>query len=92
MSQATESDLTALVAEMKVLRADFAKIGEILKDTARHTSGDAAGKIRESAEKGWNEAKNTTQTVLKEMEERPVTSALAIFAVGLLFGLLFARR
>ena len=42
MSNATEADIQALIAELKVLRADFAKITEIVKETARHGSEEAA--------------------------------------------------
>ena len=53
MSQATDADIQALIAELKILRADFAKITEIVKETARHRSEEAAEQIRETAERGW---------------------------------------
>jgi ElaB/YqjD/DUF883 family membrane-anchored ribosome-binding protein len=92
MSNATEADIQALIAELKVLRADFAKITEIVKDTARHGSEEAAERIRESAERGWDEARTRAAGLMEEMEERPVQSALVIFGVGVLLGLLVGRR
>jgi len=92
MSDGTEANIQALQAELKVLRADFARIAELLKDTARHGSADAADRIRETAERGWSEAQKTAQTLIKEMEERPVGSALTIFGIGVLLGMLLARR
>jgi ElaB/YqjD/DUF883 family membrane-anchored ribosome-binding protein len=92
MSQTTEADIQALIAEMKNLRSDFTKIGEILKDTAKHGSAEAADAIRERAERHWGTAKDTAETVFREMEERPMQSALAIFGVGVLLGLLVGRR
>ena len=92
MSQTTEADIEALVAEMKTLRSDFSRIGEILKDAARHGSADAADKIREHAERGWTSARTSAQTLIDEMEERPVHTALAVFVVGLLLGLMVGRR
>lgn len=92
MSQTTETDIEALKAEMKKLRDDFAKIAELLKATARHGSADAADMIRDKAERHWNDAKNTAQNVFREMEERPVQSALSIFGIGVLLGLLVGRR
>jgi ElaB/YqjD/DUF883 family membrane-anchored ribosome-binding protein len=92
MSDGTEANVQALQAELKVLRADFARIAELLKDTARYSSAEAAERIRESAERGWSEAKNTAQSLMKEMEERPVGSALTIFGIGVLLGMLLARR
>lgn len=92
MSQSTETDIEALAAEMKTLRADFARIGELLKDAAKNRSAEAADAIRERAERHWNDAKDTAQTVFKEMEQRPVQSALAIFGIGVLLGLIVGRR
>jgi ElaB/YqjD/DUF883 family membrane-anchored ribosome-binding protein len=92
MSDATEADIEALIAEMKNLRADFSRIGEILKDTARHGSQDAKETVRGTAEKGWSEAKSKAQNLFEEMEHRPMQSALTIFGVGILLGLLVGRR
>jgi hypothetical protein len=92
MSETTEADIEALKGEMKKLREDFAKIAELLKDAARHGSADAADMIRDKAEQHWNDAKSTAQSMFKEMEERPVQSALTIFGVGVLLGLLVGRR
>jgi ElaB/YqjD/DUF883 family membrane-anchored ribosome-binding protein len=92
MSQATDADIQALLAELKVLRADFAKITEIIKDTARHGSAEAAERLREHAERGWSEAKTRAEDIIGEMEQRPVQSAMVIFGVGVLLGLLVGRR
>jgi ElaB/YqjD/DUF883 family membrane-anchored ribosome-binding protein len=92
MSQATDADIQALIAELKVLRADFAKITELVKETARHGSEEAAERIRETAERGWSEARTRAEGLMEEMEERPVQSALVIFGVGVLLGLLVGRR
>jgi ElaB/YqjD/DUF883 family membrane-anchored ribosome-binding protein len=92
MSEATDSDVQALRNELRNLRADFSKISEILKDTARQRGSEAADKIRETAERGWSEAKNTAQTVIDEMEERPLGTAMIVFVAGMLFGLLVGGR
>ena len=92
MSQATEADIQALLAELKVLRADFNKITDILRDTARHGGAEAAERIRETAERGWSEARTRAEGLMEELEERPVQSALVIFGVGVLLGLLVGRR
>jgi ElaB/YqjD/DUF883 family membrane-anchored ribosome-binding protein len=92
MSNATDADIQALIAELKVLRADITKIAEIVKDTARHGSEEAAERIRETAERGWEEARTRAAGLMDEMEERPVQSAMVIFGVGVLLGLLVGRR
>ncbi len=92
MSDATDADVQALMAELKVLRADFTKITEILKDTARHGGAEAAERIRETAERGWFEAKTRAKGLIDEIEERPVQSAMVIFGIGIVLGLLVGRR
>jgi hypothetical protein len=92
LDSATEGDIQALRAELKNLRADFSKVTELLKDTARNRGAEAADKLRASAERGWSEAKSTAQTVLEEMEERPLGTAAAVFVAGVLFGVLLGGR
>lgn len=88
----TDSDVQALRAELKNLRSDLVKITEILKDSARNRGADAADKIRATAERGWSEAKSTVQTVIEEMEDRPLGAAMIVFIAGLLFGVLLGGR
>ena len=88
----TDTDVQALRAELKNLRADFVKITEILKDSARNRGADAADKLRATAERGWSEAKSTAQTVMEEMEERPLGTAMIVFVAGMLFGVLVGGR
>jgi ElaB/YqjD/DUF883 family membrane-anchored ribosome-binding protein len=92
MSQATEADIQALVSELKNLRSDFARIGEILKDTARHGGADAADRVRGQAERGWTTARSKAQTLVDEMEERPFGTAMVVFIAGLLLGLIVGGR
>jgi len=92
LDSATEGDIQALRAELKNLRADFSKVTELLKDSARNRGAEAADKLRASAERGWSEAKSTAQTVLEEMEERPLGTAAAVFVAGVLFGVLLGGR
>ena len=81
-------DVEALRAELRNLRDDFTKIADILKDSARTRGAEAAGRIRETAEQGWSQAKNTAQSVLEELEDRPVGTAVLVFFAGVLFGLM----
>ena len=88
----TDDDIQALRTEFKNLRTDFAKITELLKDTAINRGSEAADKLRATAERGWNEAKSTAQTVIEEMEERPLATVAGVFVAGVLFGLLLGSR
>jgi hypothetical protein len=58
MTTDTNKDTDALIAELKQLRADFAKLGELLQATARHASEDAMQRAKASGEKAWNEARS----------------------------------
>ncbi len=92
MTSATEADIQALIAEMKNLRADVERIGGLLKDTARHGTEEATAKVKETAEHRWSEAKTRAKGLMEEMEQKPLQSALTIFGVGVLLGLLVGRR
>ena len=45
-----------------------------------------------TAERGWSEAKSTAQTVIEEMEDRPLGTAMIVFVAGMLFGVLVGGR
>jgi ElaB/YqjD/DUF883 family membrane-anchored ribosome-binding protein len=91
-SSSSDDDIQSLRAELKNLRDDFTKIGDILKDVARNRGAEAADRIRSTAERGWSEAKSTAQNVLEEMEERPLGTAMIVFVAGLVFGLMLGGR
>ncbi len=82
------SDVEQLQAELRNLRDDFSKIADILKESARTRGAEAAGRLRQTAERGWSEARNTAQSVFEELEERPVGTAVIVFFAGVLFGLM----
>ena len=92
VDSASDNDIQALRAEFKNLRTDFSKITELLKDTAINRGSEAADRLRATAERGWNEAKTTAQTVIEEMEERPLATVAGVFVAGVLFGLLLGGR
>lgn len=92
MSESTDADVQALAAEMRNLRADVERIASLLRDTARHGAEDAKEAVRETAEMGWNEARSKAQTLIDEIEQRPVQSALTIFGIGVFLGMIVARR
>jgi len=92
MATDTTKDTEALVAELKQLRADFAKLGELLQATARHAGEDALQKARASGEKAWNDARSGAEDVIQKIEQNPVSSAGIAFGVGILLGLMFGGR
>ena len=92
MATATDSDIQALQADLKQLRTDFASPTETLRDLVRNSGAEAAAKARDTGERVWNEAKRHVNTVRQEIEEKPLTSAVAAFGIGVVLGLLFSRR
>lgn len=92
MSNGTSADIQALQAEMSQLRTDFAKLSETLRDVVRHGGEEAAAKARESGERVWAEAKKNARSVSQEIEEKPITAAVAAFSVGVILGMLFNSR
>ena len=92
VTNGTSADIQALQTDIKQLRTDFAGLGETVRDLVRHGGEEAKAKALESGDKVWKEAKHHAQTIGHEIEERPVTSALAAFGVGMILGILFSGR
>ena len=88
----TESDVRALSGELKQLRAEFAKLAQLLETTARNATSDAAQAARETGERAWSEIKSQADDLAQRIEARPVTAAATAFGVGVVLGLLFGRR
>ncbi len=82
------SDVDQLRSELRNLRDDFTRIADILKESARTRGADAADRLRETAERRWSEAKTTAQSVMDELEDRPLGTAIAVFVAGMLFGMI----
>jgi ElaB/YqjD/DUF883 family membrane-anchored ribosome-binding protein len=87
-----ENDMEALTEEVKRLRADFAKIADLLRMTAEHAGEEAATQARQAGERAWTGAKSTADELLQRIEGKPVQSTAIAFGVGLIFGLLFGGR
>ncbi len=92
MTTETNKDTDALIAELRQLRADFAKLGELLQATARQAGEDAMQRAKAQGEKAWNDAKTGAEDVIGKIEKNPLSAAGIAFGVGMLFGLLFGRR
>jgi ElaB/YqjD/DUF883 family membrane-anchored ribosome-binding protein len=92
MTTDLNKDTDALVAELKQLRAEFAKLGDLLQQTAKHAGEDAYQRAREGGEKAWAEARSGAEDVMEKIEQNPVSSAGIAFGVGILLGLVFGSR
>jgi ElaB/YqjD/DUF883 family membrane-anchored ribosome-binding protein len=92
VASGTEADIEALKGEMKQLRAEFTKLGDILKNVVHHGREEAGERVRATAEQVWDEASARAAGLTKKIEEQPVTAAFAAFGIGMLIGLLFSSR
>ncbi len=89
---ATESDVEALSGEMRQLRAEFAKLGQLLESAARNVGNEAAQAARATGERAWNEVRKSADELASRIETRPVTAAATAFIIGVVLGLLFGGR
>jgi ElaB/YqjD/DUF883 family membrane-anchored ribosome-binding protein len=92
MNEKIESDVEALSEEVKRLRADLAKLADVLRTTAEHAGEEAAEQARAAGERAWNGAKGKADELVQRIESRPVSSTAIAFGVGIFFGLLFSGR
>ena len=89
---ATESDVQALSDELKQLRAEFTKLGQLLESAARNAGSEAAQAARATGERAWSEVKKSADDLTQRIEARPVTSAATAFGIGVVLGFLFGAR
>ncbi|HEY1614397.1 MAG TPA: hypothetical protein VGF97_11970 [Rhizomicrobium sp.] len=88
----TEADVKALSGELKQLRAEFARLGQLLEATARNAGTEAAQAARATGERAWNEVKRNADELTQRIEAKPVTAAATAFGIGIVLGLLFGSR
>jgi len=92
MTTQTDADIEKLRSEIRQLRSDIGQIGETLKAIVADQSGAAYERVRQSTEKAQKKAADAMDSVAHEIEERPFTSTLSAFGVGLVLGMLFSRK
>jgi ElaB/YqjD/DUF883 family membrane-anchored ribosome-binding protein len=87
----TEADIKSLSDELKQLRAEFAKIAQLLESAARHAGDEATQAARDAGERAWGEVKSRADGLARRIEEKPVNSTAWAFGIGILIGLMFRR-
>ena len=92
MNAIVDKDFDALTRELGQLRAQVAKLADRLGDTTE-TTQDVAQAARRAGRRAWTTAEDEAELLLQRVEDNPVTSAAVVLGVlGLLLGLVFARR
>jgi ElaB/YqjD/DUF883 family membrane-anchored ribosome-binding protein len=89
---ANDSDYETLRKELDQVRSDISALTSTLKDIAADQGTAAYETLRQSAQKAQEQAAKTAGALGHEIGERPFTSVLSAFSVGLLVGMLFSRR
>jgi ElaB/YqjD/DUF883 family membrane-anchored ribosome-binding protein len=85
-------DIQSLSDELKQLRAEFAKIAQLLEQAARRASDEAKEAAVDAGERAWSEVKTRADGLAQRIEEKPVTATAWAFGVGILIGLICRGR
>jgi ElaB/YqjD/DUF883 family membrane-anchored ribosome-binding protein len=88
----TETNVEALAGEFKQLRSEFARIAQLLEQTARSAGAEAAARARAAGDYVWSETQTTADHVAEKIKEQPLASAGVAFGIGVLLGLIFGGR
>jgi ElaB/YqjD/DUF883 family membrane-anchored ribosome-binding protein len=90
-----EAEFDAVKEDLTKLRSDILMLSNALKGATSETVQDQIGQIRSRIDSLTGEAKQHGQQTLDDLtdriEEKPLTSVLIAFGVGLLFGRLLDR-
>jgi len=89
---AADTDYETLRKELDQLRSDISGLTRTLKDIAADETTATYEKVRQTAQRAQEQAAQTVGSVGQEIGERPFTSVLSAFSVGLVIGMLFSRR
>lgn len=85
-------DTEALRMEMNQVRDDLAAVVQTLKEMGSERGAEAFERLRSSADRARSEGERMAQSVSRELEQRPFSSVVAAFGIGLLLGFLFGNR
>lgn len=89
----TEAEGTSSLREdIERLRHEVDLLVDRLKEGAGGLGAEAYERMRDTTSKARERTKDTVQVVEHKIEERPFTSLIITFIVGLVLGVLFGRR
>ena len=103
MADSIKDDVAALREDLDALRSDIGSLAATLKGmagNAARSAGDAAEEnveeLRQRLERLADEVRHrgraASESIQRQVEERPITSLLVAFALGLVISRLFDRR
>ncbi len=89
---AADAEYETLRKELDQLRSDLGTLTQTLKGIATDEGSAAYDKVRQSAQKAQAQASQAIGAVGTEIGERPFTSMVTAFSIGLVIGMLFSHR
>jgi hypothetical protein len=91
MATDTAPDVTALRSEIERLQSDLNATVEKMRELSGEWPNGHDSALA-TAERMWLELKRQAQQVGREIEERPLVSAMTAFGAGIAIGMLFSGR
>jgi ElaB/YqjD/DUF883 family membrane-anchored ribosome-binding protein len=92
----TDKELDAVRKDLKALRSDLSGLMNSLKDTGVRRASDARNAASEQIDRTVDQlrehGRNTTESLGREIQERPLASLAIAFGVGFLASKLVDRR
>ena len=83
---------SSLREEIERLRHELDSLVDRFKEGAGEFGAEAYERMRDTTSKARERTKDIVQVVGHKIEERPFTSLIITFVVGLVLGVLFGRR
>jgi ElaB/YqjD/DUF883 family membrane-anchored ribosome-binding protein len=90
--EAMQKEMDSLRSDLAQLRGDMSDLMKSVNGLASSVGADVSAKLREKTGHARARAEQAAQTVVHEIEERPLVSVLGAFIVGLILGLLLTLR
>jgi len=87
-----EADYDKLKEDLSAVRADLASLTESLSAMAKAQGHEGVEALQGAAKQAQAQARNTADSVGQHIAERPLSSVLVAFGVGLLLGRLLNRQ
>jgi ElaB/YqjD/DUF883 family membrane-anchored ribosome-binding protein len=87
-----EKNVEELAGEFRQLRGEFARIAQLLEQTARAAGAEALKRARDAGEYVWDGTRDAADSVAEKIKEQPLASAGIAFGIGLVLGLIFGSR
>ncbi|GEM_PF-361545 len=85
-------EIESLRSEIRQLQVDLAALSDSMRGVLRAGKDEAIGRVSDSADKAWNEAKEMAEGLMREIEKKPLTALVSAFSIGMLLGMLFSGR